>query len=152
MNKYMIHLNTRRCIGCHACEVHCKTNKGLPVGPILCEIDHKPLRSIKGVPKTEFSFRSCYHCDDPFCVPVCPTGAMIKRADGIVYVDFDKCIGCMACQGACPWQIPQYNPDTNKAVKCDYCMDRVDQGLKPACVTKCTTHALKFVTLNEAGL
>ena len=48
MNKYMIHLNTKRCIGCHGCEVHCKTNKGLPVGPILCEIDHKPLKSIQG--------------------------------------------------------------------------------------------------------
>ncbi|OQX19532.1 MAG: 4Fe-4S ferredoxin [Desulfobulbaceae bacterium A2] len=147
MNKYLIYLNTRRCIGCHGCEVHCKTNKGLPVGPILCEIDHIPLKSVRGVPKTEFSFRSCYHCDDPHCVPICPTGAMIKRADGIVYIDQDKCIGCMACQGACPWHIPQMNPDSGKAIKCDYCMDRVDQGLKPACVTKCTTHALKFVTL-----
>ena len=152
MNKYMIYLNTRRCIGCHGCEVHCKTNKDLPVGPFLCEISHKPLKSVKGVPKTEFSFRSCYHCDDPFCIPICPTDAMIKRDDGIVYIDQEKCIGCMACAGACPWNIPQMNPDTNKAIKCDYCMDRVDAGMKPACVTKCTTHALKFVQLHEVGL
>ena len=147
MNKYMIYLNTRRCIGCLGCEVHCKTNKNLPIGPILCEIKYLPLKSIKGVPKTEFSFRSCYHCEDPFCVPICPTSAMIKRDDGIVYIDQEKCIGCMSCAGACPWTIPQRNPETNKAVKCDYCMDRVDIGLKPACVTKCTTRALKFVTL-----
>lgn len=149
MNKYTIYLNTKRCIGCHGCEVHCKTNKNLPIGPILCEISHEPLKSVRGVPKTEFAFRSCYHCDDPFCVPVCPTAAMIKREDGIVYVDQEKCIGCMACAGACPWGIPQLNPETGKAIKCDYCMDRVDAGLKPACVSKCTTHALKFVTLTE---
>lgn len=149
MNKYMIYLNAKRCIGCHGCEVHCKTNKGLPVGPYLCEIDHQVLTSVKGVPKTEFSFKSCFHCDDPFCVPVCPTNAMIKRPDGIVYIDQETCLGCMACAGACPWTIPQFNPKSKKAIKCDYCMDRVDAGLKPACVTKCTTHALKFVTLQE---
>ncbi len=149
MKKYMIYLNSKRCIGCHGCEVHCKANKDLPVGPILCEISHEPLKSIRGVPKTEFHFRSCYHCEDPYCVPICPTGAMQKREDGIVFVEQEKCIGCMACAGACPWNIPQFNPATGKAIKCDYCMDRVDQGLKPACVTKCTTRALKFVTLTE---
>ncbi len=149
MNKYSIYLNSRRCIGCHGCEVHCKTNKNLPVGPLLCEITHEPLKAVKGVPKTEFHFRSCYHCEEPFCATICPTKAMQKRDDGIVFIDDEKCIGCMACAGACPWGIPQLNPATGKAVKCDYCMDRVDRGLKPACVTKCTTHALKFVTINE---
>jgi len=149
MNKYMLYLDSKRCIGCHGCEVHCKTNKSLPVGPILCEISHDPLKAVRGVPRTEFRFRSCYHCEDPFCVPICPTNAMIKRDDGIVYIDQDTCIGCMACSGACPWNIPQMNPETGKAVKCDYCMDRIDIGLRPACVTKCTTHALKLVTMHE---
>ena len=150
MKKYQIHLNSRRCIACHGCEVHCKVNKELPVGPFLCEISCSPLRNIGGVPKLEISFSTCHHCDDPFCVPVCPKDAMIKRADGIVYVDQEKCIGCMACHKACPWEIPVKNPDTNTAVKCDFCMDRLDQGLKPACVTKCTTHALKLVELQPA--
>ena len=149
MNKYMIHLDTMRCTGCHGCVVHCKTNKNLPVGPVLCEILGLPITSIKGVPKIEFTFRSCYHCDVPYCVAVCPTSAMTKREDGIVYVDQEKCIGCMACAGACPWSVPQRNPQTNKAIKCDYCMDRIDAGLRPACVTKCTNHALKFVGLTE---
>jgi len=149
MKKYTLHLNSKRCIGCHACEVHCKTNKKLPVGPILCEISHPPLKAAKGFPMTEFQFRSCYHCEDPSCVPVCPTGAMKKREDGIVYVDQEKCIGCLACISACPWSVPQFNPATGKVVKCDYCMDRVDAGLKPACVSKCTTYALKFVELKE---
>ena len=151
MNRYMLYLDSKRCIGCHGCEIHCKTNKNLPVGPILCEISHEPLKAVRGVPVTEFRFRSCYHCEDPLCVRICPTKAMIKREDGIVYVDQEKCVGCMSCAGACPWNIPQLNPDTGKAIKCDYCLDRVDNGLRPACVTKCATHALKFVTLREVS-
>ncbi len=70
---------------------------------------------------------------------------MQKRAkDGIVFIDFDLCVGCKACITSCPWGAPQWNPETGKAVKCDYCVDRVDQGLKPACVTVCTTHCLDF--------
>lgn len=149
MNKYTLYLNAKRCIGCHGCEVHCKTSKGLPVGPYLCEIDHEPMTVVKGVPRTEFSFRSCHHCDSPVCVTVCPTEAMVKREDGIVYIDHEKCVGCMACAGACFWSIPELNRETKKAVKCDYCMDRVDAGLKPACVTKCTTRALRFVRIQE---
>ncbi len=143
----MIHLNSRRCIACYGCIVHCKANKNLPVGPFLCDISMTPLQKVGGVPKTEITFSTCRHCDDPLCVPVCPTDAMVQRDDGIVYIDADKCIGCMACQKSCPWDIPVKNTDTNKAAKCDLCMDRIDQGLKPACVAKCTTHALKLVEL-----
>ena len=149
MKRYAIYLDEKRCIACFACEVHCKTNKGLPVGPSLCEESIEPFLKVKGIPKTFFRFRSCHHCEDPHCVAVCPTGAMQKREkDGIVFVDQEKCVGCMLCAVACPWNIPEYNPATGKAVKCDYCMDRVDQGLEPACVTKCTTHALQFVELS----
>jgi Fe-S-cluster-containing dehydrogenase component len=50
---------------------------------------------------------------------------------------------------ACPWGAPQWNPETGKVVKCDYCMDRIDQGLKPVCVTVCTTQCLNFGRANE---
>ena len=147
MNKYMLYLNTMRCIGCYGCEVHCKTHKRLPVGPFLCEISHEPLNRGGGIPQTEFHFRSCYHCEHPSCVSVCPTGAMRKRADGIVFVDQKTCTGCQVCVGACPWSVPQKNPATGKVVKCDYCMDRIDAGLKPSCVTRCAAKALKLVVL-----
>lgn len=149
MNKYTIILNSRRCIGCNGCVVHCKTNKQLPLGPMLCEVNHLPTTPLKGIPKTEFSFRSCYQCEDPYCAIICPVNALSKREDGIVVLDIDACIGCMACAGACPWGVPQLNPANNKMIKCDYCADRIDIGLRPACVSKCTTHALKFVTITE---
>jgi Fe-S-cluster-containing dehydrogenase component len=70
---------------------------------------------------------------------------MQRRAkDGIVFVDHDLCVGCKTCISACPWGAPQWHPELGKVVKCDYCMDRIDEGLKPACVTICTTHCLNF--------
>ena len=74
---------------------------------------------------------------------------MRKRAeDGIVSVDADLCVGCKACMVACPWGAVQWNPETEKVVKCDLCKDRLDQGLKPVCVTICTTGCL---SLNEVA-
>ena len=99
-----------------------------------------------------FVFMPCFHCAEPWCVPVCPTGAMRKRPkDGIVYVEQSLCVGCKSCITACPWGAPQWQPQIGKVVKCDYCMDRVDQGLKPACVTKCVTHCLHFGVADQSG-
>ena len=61
----------------------------------------------------------------------------------------ELCIGCKACILACPWAVPQWDETTGKAIKCDYCMDRVDQGLDPACVSGCTAHALSFTRPNK---
>ncbi|MCS7279054.1 MAG: 4Fe-4S binding protein [Thermodesulfobacteriaceae bacterium] len=148
MNKYRISQDHKRCIGCFACEIHCKTNKNLPPGPRLCRIIPGKITLVEGKPVQKFTFKTCFHCKDPWCVKACPTEAIKKREkDGIVFIESSLCNGCKECIEACPWKIPQFNPTTKKVVKCDYCKDRVDQGLEPACVTKCTTHALKWVNL-----
>ena len=143
MSQYVLFQDIDRCIGCYSCEVHCKANKGLPDGPRLCRIYQVGPRTVDRVPRIAFPFMACFHCETPWCVPVCPTGAMQKRPkDGIVFVDEDKCIGCRQCMYACPWGVPQWNPETRKVVKCDLCKDRIDEGLQPACVTKCITGCL----------
>jgi len=72
---------------------------------------------------------------------------MQKRdKDGIVFVQESLCVGCKACITACPWGVPQWQSHTGKVDKCDLCKDRIDQGLEPACVTKCTTKCLTFST------
>ena len=146
----MIKLDPLRCIGCGACEVQCQVKTRTPpaVRPALVLTAWPPAED--PVPRMTAAFRPCFHCETPWCVAACPTGAMQKRAaDGIVFIDPGICVGCKACITACPWGAPQWNPETGKAVKCDYCKDRVDAGLKPACVTVCITHCLSFGPAEE---
>ena len=70
--------------------------------------------------------KSCLHCEDPPCVPVCPTGASYKRAeDGIVLVDYDKCIGCKYCSWACPYGAREIDDERKVMTKCTLCVDRI---------------------------
>ena len=110
----------------------------------------------------------CNHCDNPPCVPVCPTKATFKRADGIVMMDYHRCIGCRYCMAACPygarsfnWEdpkpaVPEINgayPTRTKGVveKCSFCDERLAEGLMPACVEACKEKGLHFGDLNDAG-
>ena len=103
----------------------------------------------------------CNHCDNPPCVRVCPTGATWKREDGIVAMDWHRCIGCRYCMAACPygsrsfnWQDPRpyiHNanpefPTRTKGVveKCNFCSERLGTGRPPACVEACPEKALVF--------
>ncbi len=145
MSKYYLYQDAKNCIGCYSCESHCKVKNILPTGPRFCQIIPVGPKKVNNLPRLANVFMTCFHCEDPWCVAACPTGAMQKRPkDGIVFVDESLCVGCKSCMTACPWGAPQWNSETGKAVKCDYCMDRVDSGLKPACVTKCITQCLHF--------
>jgi Fe-S-cluster-containing dehydrogenase component len=145
MSKYYLLQDADLCIGCSSCEVSCKINKGLGPGPALCQnILWGPVL-FQNLPRVRFVFMPCFHCEEPWCLKVCPSGAVMKRAtDGIVYIDPARCIGCKCCISACPWGACQWDPVTQKSVKCDYCKDRLDAGLKPACVTTCVTGCLDF--------
>ena len=146
MSKYMVTQDVADCIGCRACEVHCKDKNNSGPGAFYCRMIEVSAAGAP-LPKIDFVYLSCFHCEQPWCVDVCPTGAMRRRPqDGIVYVEDSACVGCKACITACPWTVPQWNPATGKVGKCDLCKDRIDQGLEPACVTKCTTGCLTFTT------
>ena len=150
MSNYYLFQDRKKCIGCHSCEVQCESNKSLQPGPRLCQIISDGPNVVDGLPRVSHVLMSCFHCETPWCVAACPAGAMKKRPrDGIVYVDPLLCIGCKACIAACPWGSVQWDSGKCQAVKCDFCLDRVDQGLKPACVTVCTSHCLEFATIEE---
>ena len=88
----------------------------------------------------------------PGCVEACPKGALIRReSDGIVFIREEACVGCGACQRACPHRLIWVDPRKRKAVKCDQCKDRLDAGLDAACVTVCPTGALKLVRKEKPG-
>ena len=101
--RYGMVIDTRRCVGCKACVVACKAENKTPPGVSYTEVldgvlgntpDDKPL----------FMTKPCFHCENPPCVDVCPVGATFKRSqDGIVVVDYDRCIGCRYCITGCPY-------------------------------------------------
>ena len=150
MSIYYLFQDKKKCIGCLSCAVACRSNKSILAGPRPTDVITVGPKSVEGQPRTAYVFMPCFHCESPWCVAACPTGAMQKRTkDGIVSVNPSLCVGCKSCMSACPWGAPQWNPDIGKVVKCDYCVDRVEQGLKPACVTVCTSHCLHFAKADE---
>jgi Fe-S-cluster-containing dehydrogenase component/formate-dependent nitrite reductase membrane component NrfD len=139
--KYGFIIDNRKCIGCHACTVACKSEHDVPVG-----VNRTWVKQVeKGTfPHTQrvFSVMRCNHCTDAPCVEICPVEALHIREDGIVDFDNQRCIGCKACTQACPYDALYIDPQTNTAAKCNYCAHRVDVGLEPACVNVCPEHAI----------
>lgn len=153
MNKYFINQDKNRCIACLSCEVYCEKNKNIPEEDRarLCQIVIVDKQKSANLPRDAYIYMGCFHCETPYCVAACPTGAMKKRdKDGIVFVEADKCVGCKACMVACPWGAVQWDPKANKVQKCDLCKDRLDEGLKPVCVTICTTGCLSLGELQPS--
>jgi len=149
MSQYFLTQDKDYCVGCLSCEVYCQKNKDLPEGPRLCQIVVIGKQKVQNLLRETYIYMGCFHCDHPICVAACPTGAMVKsQMDGIVYVNESKCVGCASCVVACPWGAVQWNPKTKKAIKCDLCKDRLVQGLKPVCVTVCTTSCLQFRSMD----
>jgi Fe-S-cluster-containing dehydrogenase component/formate-dependent nitrite reductase membrane component NrfD len=137
-----------RCIGCHACSTACKSENQVPVGVNRTYVKYV---DVGRFPQTlrAFQVTRCNQCADPPCVEACPTAAMFQRPDGIV--DFDKrvCIGCKACIAACPYDAIFINPEDKAAEKCNFCAQRLDVGLEPACVVVCPTEAIVVGDLND---
>ena len=82
--------------------------------------------------------------------PSLSKASFYQRKDGIVEIDSTLCNGCRLCVTSCPYQAPQYDPETNKVTRCQMCYPRQDRGLFPACVEACTTGALATIDLNNS--
>ena len=141
---HLLMVDEARCTGCNTCTVACKLEHGWPAGPRPIKVFAVgPVETGSG-PAMNHVAVFCRHCERPACVTACPTGAMQKSDDGIVFSDPDLCIGCQTCAAACPFGVPELNPDAGKIVKCDGCRARVAQGMWPVCVLKCPTGSLRF--------
>jgi Fe-S-cluster-containing dehydrogenase component len=135
------------CIGCSYCVRACQAVNDVPDDEMRWNIVY-PERTELGV---EFYMnRPCLHCQDAPCTRVCPVGATWVRADGIVAMDYDRCIGCRYCQVACPYDARRFNwrtptgenpytpewgtPEIERrprgvVEKCTFCVQRIDRGL-----------------------
>lgn len=130
-------IDLRKCVGCQSCTMACKIENNTSQGTFrtwVSDVETKKYPYTKRV----FIPRLCNHCEEPSCVPVCPTKATFKRKeDGLVLVDSKKCIGCAACVTACPYDSRYIDPISKTVDKCTFCAHRLEQGLQPACSETC---------------
>ncbi|MBI3182280.1 MAG: 4Fe-4S dicluster domain-containing protein [Myxococcales bacterium] len=95
-------IDLKRCIACKACTIACKNENKTPPGVAYGVFLEEEAGTFPHVRRTAF-FRPCMQCEKSSCSKVCPTGATYHRADGIVAVDYKRCIGCRYCIAACPY-------------------------------------------------
>jgi anaerobic dimethyl sulfoxide reductase subunit B (iron-sulfur subunit) len=153
MTQYGFFVDLSRCIGCNACVIACKQWHDIEPGPV------KWMRVYQwesgAFPDTRIHLLPimCYHCENPICAKACPHGAISKEDKyGAVLVNADRCQGRRKCWSACPYGTPQFETDDVQNVKmskCDMCIERLEDGLKPICVLSCSMRALEFGPLDE---
>lgn len=136
-----------RCVGCQACVVACTVENQVPEGYLRRRVA-EAVAGDEGRLRLMFLHMQCYHCAEPPCIPVCPTGATFITRDGLCLVDADFCIGCRACVSACPYGMRYPHPD-GYVDKCSFCDHRLARGQEPACVEACPTRALAFGDLDD---
>ncbi len=141
-------IDNRKCIGCHACSVACKSENDVPLGVYRTWVKYVETGQFPDT-RRHFQVTRCNHCANPPCVRICPVAAMYQRRDGIVEFDPSVCIGCKACMQACPYEAIYIDPDSHTAAKCHYCAHRVEIGLEPSCVVVCPEHAILAGDLDD---
>ena len=186
-------IDQNRCIGCWTCAVACKEINNLPLGFWWNRILTAPPSETAAAPASEnidvpagkfpeltlaYQPTACQHCQDAPCVKVCPVGATYRRDDGVILIDYERCIGCRYCIAACPYGVRVFNwgdkkyaedfvvgvtedyrsegrlvstPERPRGVveKCMLCVERIDVGELPFCVEACPVGARIFGDLND---
>ncbi len=142
--QHAFHFTADNCIGCHACEAACSEKNDLPPHLSFRSVGYVEGGTYPDYARINISM-ACNHCDDPVCLKGCPTRAYTKHPEyGAVIQDPDICFGCGYCTWVCPYNAPQLDPMAGQVEKCNMCVDRLEVGLKPACVSACVGNALDF--------
>ncbi|MFT5575335.1 MAG: DMSO reductase iron-sulfur subunit [Bermanella sp.] len=147
--QHAFHFTADNCIGCHACEAACSEKNDNPA-----HISFRSVGYVEGGTYPDFRrmniSMACNHCDDPVCLKGCPTRAYTKHAEyGAVLQDPETCFGCGYCTWVCPYNAPQLDPIKGQVTKCNMCVDRLEVGLKPSCVSACLGNALSFGVVDD---
>ncbi len=138
----------QKCFGCHACTAACKMGHGLPPPVTWRRVGKLPPH--RGMNDLTFISSACCHCDTPECLKSCPTKAYYKRKeDGVVLHIEKRCIGCCYCVFACPYGAPQFDYRKGIVTKCDFCVDRIEEGKLPLCIETCSADALNMLVLED---
>ncbi|QSG09923.1 sulfate reduction electron transfer complex DsrMKJOP subunit DsrO [Halapricum desulfuricans] len=180
MTQYGMVIDQERCIGCQACSTACIEENNVGLGQVWNRVlteggdsietpsGSYPIDGSDGTASLSMDFQptACQHCENAPCVKVCPVNATYTREDGIVEIDYEKCIGCRYCMAACPYNARVFNYDEPEHVpaegtgnvpkrsqgvveKCTFCSHRVEEDLDPACVNACPADARIFGDLDD---
>ena len=146
--RYVLIIDSRKCINCKACVVACRAEYGVPLTKSRNWIGEEHRGEW---PKLLAAFEpeQCHHCESPACVRVCPTGASYQRADGIVAIKESDCVGCRYCMIACPYDARFFREDKGVVEKCNLCARRIERGELPACVETCPSKVRIFGDVND---
>lgn len=165
--QYGMVLDVGKCIGCHACTVACKMAYGTRPGVNYNKVERVEWGEYPDAHQV-FKQTMCMHCKDAACVEACPAGATYATEEGVVVVDYDKCIGCGACVLACPYEQRYLVKDDethyeetvlpfeeeaasrlNIVEKCTFCYGRVQAGEQPMCTIHCPGQCRIFGDVND---
>lgn len=147
MTRYGMAIDVDKCLGCQACLVACKAENEVPEDRYRLRMRETVVGRFPDL-MAEVRLEQCFHCEDPPCVGVCPTGATYQSDDGLVLIDPAKCTGCKACVTACPYGMRYVHPG-GWVDKCSFCDHRISAGRQPACVETCPTDARVFGDLDD---
>lgn len=170
-------VNLDNCIGCRACQVACQEWNGrtppktsfsptFTNPPTLMADAWKVVMFHEVTREKVLSFAggtvkiadavdlvpvpyNCLHCAAAPCARACPVGAIKVSPEGAVVIEAKECIGCGYCASACPYDVPKRGSD-GKYYKCTFCVDRIQNGLAPACVEVCPANVFTFTTMENA--
>lgn len=146
--------DSKRCNGCHNCQVACKDehagNDWIPYAKSqpntghfwlkMQQIEHGQIPYVS----VEYTPWFCMHCESCIASDCCTESAFIRRSDGLIYIDPEACSGCGACVNACPYDAVFFNEGARIAQKCTGCSHLVEKGELPHCVDLCAMDALRF--------
>ncbi|MFR0706621.1 MAG: 4Fe-4S dicluster domain-containing protein, partial [Eggerthella lenta] len=161
MTRYGMAIDLRRCAGCGACVVACQMQNNQRPGVSWNNLDVYEWGTQAGESGRAYVPNACVQCEKPACVDACPTGASVRRDDGITVIDYEKCIACGLCLAACPYGARKLNRTSENmfgadvpapyesygvqrelvAEKCIFCEARLAEGKQPACVVNCPGRA-----------
>ena len=153
MSRFGMVIDLRKCVGCQTCTISCKVANFVPPGIFWNGVQDYEVGEYPDVQRL-FLPTLCMHCANAPCKEVCPSGATVQREDGIIYVDYDKCLGCGYCVVACPYhartlykkeehyygtptpydnfpeelRAPYKRHKAGVVSKCTFCIDKIDKA------------------------